>query len=55
MKETITLQLGSFGCHVGTHFWNINQELLSAQDDMDSGESFDAGIFCDLTQLKLAG
>ena len=43
MKETITLELGSFGCHVGAHYWNFQQELLSAQEDMDSGETFDAG------------
>ena len=43
MKETITLQLGSFGCHVGAHYWNIQQELLSAKEDMDSGEHYDSG------------
>ena len=42
MKETITLHLGSFGCHVGAHYWNFQKELLNAQEDMDNCENFDA-------------
>ncbi len=41
MKETITLQLGSYACHVGTHYWNMQTELLGATDDMES-ESYQA-------------
>ena len=41
MKETITLQLGSYANYVGMHYWNFQEELLDAVDDMEGGEDYE--------------
>jgi len=38
MRETITLQLGGYSNYVGMHYWNYQEELLDAGEDMDSEE-----------------
>jgi len=40
--EVLTLQLGSFSNHVGTHFWNFQDEIAAAEADMaaDDGHPY---------------
>jgi hypothetical protein len=43
-EEQITIQLGSYSCYVGTHFWNFQDTLKGdggeEEDDEDSNSSY---------------
>lgn len=44
MREILYLQLGDYSNHVGTHFWNMQDEYrsldMNEQDDVDTTISF---------------
>ena len=40
-KEILTLQFGSYANHIGTHFWNIQDEMLGSikgEEDLKNHE-----------------
>ncbi|KAI5062184.1 hypothetical protein GOP47_0022723 [Adiantum capillus-veneris] len=40
MKEIITVQFGTYANFVGSHFWNLQDELLGLQNDPDADPCF---------------